>query len=290
MKDLLINQLEVSKFNMRTIRKNADIEEIKQSIRSSGIIEPLIVRKYKEKFEVVVGQRRFLAAKELKLKEVPCVVKELSDQEALSYSLIENLQRSDVDPIDVAEGLKKLYDMKKLEVTSKFKQTHKEYTIAQFSEEVSKQIGLSDRQVREYLSLTNLTPEVQELVSEGKLTIESGSKLKQLPEEEQKEFAEKFEEVLEEKPITQIEEERIVEKVRENPKKIEEIMLETKEEMNPQNITITLNLGNSQAEFKMRRKYYDYLGDYAKIHKTSVLSLIEKIIIEKLKEWGYKVR
>ena len=93
----------------------------------------------------------------------------ISDAEALEYSLIENLQRKDVDPIDVAQGLRKLYE--NFQVTWKFeeKKTHKKPTINEFAEWISPRVGLSSEQIRQYLSLLGLTPELQEMVSEGKL-------------------------------------------------------------------------------------------------------------------------
>ena len=126
----------------------------------------MITRKAGNDFEIVVGQRRFLAGKEIGLKDFPCIVKELSDQEALEYSLIENLQRKDVDPLDIAKALKKLYDMS---------QFHGE--IKEWVEQEGKKIGLSYVEVWRYLSLLNLTPEVQEMVSEDKLGIKLASQL-----------------------------------------------------------------------------------------------------------------
>ena len=98
--------------------------------------------------------------------------------EALEYSLIENLQRKDVDPIDIAQGLRKLYESFKSLKTLE-KKTHKNPTINDFAKWISPRIGLSEVQIWQYLSLLGLTPELQEMVSEGKLTIESGAKLKQ---------------------------------------------------------------------------------------------------------------
>lgn len=123
----------------------------------------------------------------------------------MEYSLIENLQRKDVDPIDVAQGLRKLVE--NAEVTSAKPKR-------EIVKELGQRIGMSDRQIWSYLALLGLTPELQEIVSEGKLTIESGAKLKQLPEEEQKKFVEKFEELTKEKPLTQQEEEELIKKVR----------------------------------------------------------------------------
>ena len=98
-------------------------------------------------------------------------------KEALEYSLIENLQRKDVDPLDIAKALKKLYDMRSAQPLDSSKRTHKEYTIRQFCEEISSTLGLSRQSVFNYLSLLNLTPEVQEMVSEDKLGVKLLSKM-----------------------------------------------------------------------------------------------------------------
>jgi ParB-like chromosome segregation protein Spo0J len=96
-------------------------------------------------------------------------------KQALEYSLIENLQRKDVDPLDIAKALKKLYDMRSVQPLNSSKRTHKEYTIRQFCEEISSTLGLSYVEVWNYLSLLNLIPEVQEMISEDKLGVKLAS-------------------------------------------------------------------------------------------------------------------
>jgi ParB family chromosome partitioning protein len=207
-----VNKLSVSSFNVRKIINKEKLEDFKQSIKSKGTIEPLIIRTVGvDKYEVIAGQLRFLMGKEVGLKKFECVIKQLSDSESIKYSLIENLQRTDVNDIDIAEGLKKLYD---LVVTTKPK-----LSVYQFALELEKEIGLHEASIRRYLSLVNLVPELKEMVSDGKISIESGAKLKQLKEDEQKEFVKEFSEILEEEPITEMDEEEIV---RENPNKMKE--------------------------------------------------------------------
>jgi ParB family chromosome partitioning protein len=94
-------------------RKHFDeskLQELADSIKEKGILEPLIVRKVAEGYELIVGERRWRAAQRAGLKEVPILVKEAEDREALELSLIENLQREDLNPIEEAEGLKRLIE------------------------------------------------------------------------------------------------------------------------------------------------------------------------------------
>ncbi|NJN48567.1 MAG: ParB/RepB/Spo0J family partition protein, partial [Alkalinema sp. RL_2_19] len=82
------------------------LDQLKVSINAHGILEPLIVRPLKSgKFELVAGERRLRAAKDLKLSEVPVVVRDFSDEQAYEVSLLENLQRDDLNPIDETEGI-----------------------------------------------------------------------------------------------------------------------------------------------------------------------------------------
>jgi len=275
-----IDELIISDLNIRKkLPEKEEINEIKESIRAKGVIEPLIVRPTNDgKYEIIIGQLRYLASKELGIKELPCIVKNLSDTEALEYSLIENLQRKDVDPIDVAQGLRKLYE-KACEVTSQL-------SLRKFAEEYQQKIGISWRQILSYLSLLGLTPELQEMVSEGKLTIESGAKLKQLPAKEQKKFAEEFEELMKEKPLTQQEKEELIKKVKE--KGVEEAFKEAKEEGKFIKIEIRIDR-NTRFNFKLKKTYWRWFSEVAERLEKEPTSLLEEIIVEKLEEWGYKV-
>jgi len=101
------------------------IEELMASIRSKGVLEPIIVRPRGEKYEIIAGERRYVASKNVGLKEIPAIEMSVSDSEALEISLIENLQRKDLDIFEEADGLNALIDLY-------------EYSHAQISEKIGK--------------------------------------------------------------------------------------------------------------------------------------------------------
>ena len=88
-----------------------NIQELMDSIKAKGVLEPIIVRPKGEKFEIIAGERRYLASKNLGLKEIPCIEMVVEDQEAMEISLIENLQRKDLDIFEEADGLKALMNL-----------------------------------------------------------------------------------------------------------------------------------------------------------------------------------
>ncbi|MBC7348536.1 MAG: ParB/RepB/Spo0J family partition protein [Candidatus Aminicenantes bacterium] len=88
-----------------------DIQELMDSIKAKGVLEPIIVRPKGEKFEIIAGERRFVASRNLGLKEIPCIEMVVDDQEAMEISLIENLQRKDLDIFEEADGLKALMSL-----------------------------------------------------------------------------------------------------------------------------------------------------------------------------------
>jgi ParB family transcriptional regulator, chromosome partitioning protein len=146
----------------RCLRQNyGDLTELMASISEKGLIEPIIVRPMGESFEIVCGHRRFEACKKLGLKEVLCVVCQLSDQKAFEVSLIENLQRESLDPIDEAEAYKKY--------------------VVQFGwgsiTRLSKRISKSQEYVSHRILLLNLPKEVIEQVTNKSI---SSSKAKEL--------------------------------------------------------------------------------------------------------------
>ncbi|MGB9892769.1 MAG: ParB/RepB/Spo0J family partition protein [Candidatus Saccharicenans sp.] len=88
-----------------------DMQELMDSIKAKGVLEPIIVRPRGEKFEIIAGERRYVASKNLGLKEIPCIEMVVEDQEAMEISLIENLQRKDLDIFEEADGLKALMNL-----------------------------------------------------------------------------------------------------------------------------------------------------------------------------------
>lgn len=137
-------------------RKSFDeekLEELASSIERHGLIQPIVLRQSGKGYEIVAGERRWRAARIVGLKEVPCIVKELTDEENMLLAIIENMQREDLNPIEEAEGLKQMIDT---------------YGLTQ--EQVSYSVGKSRPYITNSLRLLKLPSKVQELTAEGKLT------------------------------------------------------------------------------------------------------------------------
>lgn len=130
------------------------LHELVESIREQGIIQPLIVRKVKESYELIAGERRWRAAGQLGLTEAPVIVREASDREVLELALIENLQREGLNPIEEAMAYAKLY---------------REFKLTQ--EEISKRVGKSRAAVANAMRLLDLVGDVQSLLKHGQLSV-----------------------------------------------------------------------------------------------------------------------
>ena len=149
----LLIPLNKIKSNSDQPRKNFDsdkIVELAESIKHHGIIQPLILKRVADEYIIVAGERRWRAAKSLGLKEVPAIIMDLSDKQVLEISLIENIQRQDLNPIEEAMAYKKLL--------SDFKLTQ---------EELSKRIGKSRTAITNSMRLINLDERVQVYLIEG---------------------------------------------------------------------------------------------------------------------------
>jgi ParB family chromosome partitioning protein len=143
---------------------HGSMEELINSIKRYGILEPLLVTKKEDgRYELISGERRLRAAKFLSLPTVPVIVKRAEDLEKLELSLIENLQREDLNPIEEAEGYRKLVD---------------EFNLTQ--EEVAKRVGKSREVVANSLRLLSLPGEIQAAIASGKLTPTHGRLLLQI--------------------------------------------------------------------------------------------------------------
>ena len=123
-----------------------DLTELVASIREKGILEPILVRPYEGRFQIIAGERRFRAAIEVGLDEVPCIIKEVSDAETMELALIENLQRKDLSAFEEAEGMKVL--------AQTYGYTH---------EKMAEKLGKSRTSITESLSLTTMPDEVRRL-------------------------------------------------------------------------------------------------------------------------------
>ena len=137
-------------------RKHFDeskLQELAETIKEKGILDPLMVRKMGEGYELIAGERRWRAAQKAGLKEVPVIVREVDDREVLEISLIENLQREDLNPIEKAEGFKRLIE---------------EFQVSQ--EKISARVGKDRTTVTNALRLLNLPPQVKNELVENRIT------------------------------------------------------------------------------------------------------------------------
>ncbi|MDQ0201017.1 ParB/RepB/Spo0J family partition protein [Neobacillus ginsengisoli] len=158
--EIKLKDLRPNPYQPRKNFQQEAIDELKISILEHGILQPLVVRKSIKGYEIVVGERRFRAAKEAKLETVPAVVRELSEQQMMELAVLENLQREDLNPIE--EGLAYQTLMEKLKLTQ---------------EEVSKRLGKSRPHVANHIRLLSLPPKIQELISNGTISMGHGRAL-----------------------------------------------------------------------------------------------------------------
>ncbi len=148
-----INEIKPNENQPRKVFDEEKIGELASSITEHGIIQPLVVRKKKNGFEIVAGERRWRAARRAELKKVPCLIRDFNDEENMLIAIIENMQREDLNPIEEAEGLHQMI---------------KTYGLTQ--EDVSKSVSKSRPYITNALRLLKLPKEIQGLVTEGKLT------------------------------------------------------------------------------------------------------------------------
>jgi ParB family chromosome partitioning protein len=147
-----VDRIAPSPFQPRRSFDDAKIEELAVSIRNQGIIQPLVVRRKDDRYELIAGERRWRAAMRAGLNEVPVVLREASDHEALQLALVENLQREDLNPIEEAGGYRRLQE---------------EFNWNQ--EEMADKVGKSRPAIANALRLLSLPKDVQYEVASGNL-------------------------------------------------------------------------------------------------------------------------
>ena len=126
-----------------------NIQELMASIKEKGILEPILVRKKGKRFEIIAGERRYIAAKNISLEEVPCIEMNVSDNEAMELALIENMQRKNLDVFEEADGLKALSE-----------------TYSYNHEQIAKKIGKARSTITEIIAISKIPKELRDLCSE----------------------------------------------------------------------------------------------------------------------------
>lgn len=147
-------------FQPRKIFDETAITELSASIIEHGIIQPIIVRKKGKKYEIVVGERRFRAAKQAGLVEIPAIVKDFDEQQMMEVAILENLQREDLTPIEEADAYNSLINQ--LNFTQ---------------EDLAKRLGKSRPHIANLIRLLQLPEEIRELVNNGELSMGHGRAL-----------------------------------------------------------------------------------------------------------------
>lgn len=130
-----------------------ELRELSESIQEHGVLQPLLVRKHGNGYEIIAGERRYQASKLAGLEELPVIIKDVNDEETLALALIENLQRSDLNPVEEAKGYRQLIDASGMT-----------------QEALSKAVSKSRSAITNSLRLLDLPEVVQQMIFEGKLT------------------------------------------------------------------------------------------------------------------------
>jgi ParB family transcriptional regulator, chromosome partitioning protein len=162
-----IDLLRPNKFQPRTQMDDTRIEELSRSIRSNGIIQPIVVRKGEHGYEIVAGERRWRASQRAGLLKVPVVVRDIPDDRLLAAALIENIQREDLNPIEEAHAYRRLGE---------------EFGLTQ--EQIAESVGKDRSSVANYIRLLRLPPEIRDHVGGGALTMGHARALLSLPDAE----------------------------------------------------------------------------------------------------------
>src|SRR5215217_2133065 len=165
-----------SELDIHLIKPNAEqprtrfaetaLEELTQSIRANGVIQPIVVRKVEGGYEIVAGERRWRASQRAGLLKVPVVVRDIPDDRLLAAALIENIQREDLNPIEEAHGYRRLGD---------------EFGLTQ--EQIAESVGKDRSSVANYVRQLRLPPEIRDYVGAGTLSMGHARALLGLPDE-----------------------------------------------------------------------------------------------------------
>ena len=171
-----INDIKPNSAQPRRFFDEDKLEELASSIRTNGVIQPLIVRQNNNGYELVAGERRWRASRIAGLKKVPCIIRNFDEKQNAIVAIIENMQREDLNPIEEAMGLKSM--------TEKYGFTQ---------EQVSASLGRSRTYIANSIRLLKLPEEIQQYVSSGKMSAAHGRTIINIPDSrKQKEIADKI--------------------------------------------------------------------------------------------------
>jgi ParB family chromosome partitioning protein len=159
----------------RTSFVDAELEELAQSIRENGIIQPIVVRQRAGRYQIVAGERRWRASQRAELRRVPVIVRDVSDEKLLELALVENIQRAQLNPIEEAKAYQKL--IRSLELTQ---------------EEVAQRVGKDRTMIATSLRLLRLPADLQAMIEQGVLTAGHGRALLTVESEKRQKYLAKL--------------------------------------------------------------------------------------------------
>ncbi len=240
-KEIPLNDLLPNPYNPRA--DPGDLSELIASIKEKGVIEPIVVRKKEDKYEVVCGSRRVAACKELGLEVIPAIVKDVDDRGMLEFALIENLQRKDLNPIEEAEAYQRL---------------NKEFGLSH--EEIAERVGKNRATITNTIRLLNLPDEIKEMLKRGELTEGHARALLQAETEEK--MVELAQRILKEK-LTVREVEKLAKKRVPMPK--EEFLINIERKFS-ENFGVKANIKKGKRSYKIeiRCKSFDEFKEFLK--------------------------
>ena len=154
------DRLEANPFQPRTVMEPARLEELAASIRESGLIQPLLVRRAGGRYQIIAGERRWRAAQRLGLATVPVVIRDVPDDRLLELALVENIQREELSPLEEAQAFQRLHD---------------EFRLTQ--EDVARKVGRDRSTIANTVRLLRLPAEVREMIAAGRLDAGHGRAL-----------------------------------------------------------------------------------------------------------------
>jgi ParB family chromosome partitioning protein len=151
--EIAVDQIDANPFQPRRTFSADKLKELADSIRSTGVVQPVLLRRADGRYQLIAGERRWRAARQAGLATIPAVVREIGDRDALQWALTENLLREDLNPLEAAQGFAALQQKHGL--------SH---------EEIAEHLGLDRSTVTNTLRLLRLPPEVQQMIAEGAIS------------------------------------------------------------------------------------------------------------------------
>lgn len=158
--EISIDDIDANESQPRKNFAEEDLKDLAASIEKYGIIQPLLLKKKEDKYEIIAGERRFRAAKLAGLEKVPAIVKDITDHESSRIAIIENIQRKDLNPVEEAMSYRHLLDSQDLT-----------------QRELAEEIGKSRQYIGNTIRLLNLDPRVLKLLEDEKISVSHGKKL-----------------------------------------------------------------------------------------------------------------